>query len=87
VSTLVGYYPAFYNPPCKRQIAYQIDYFVPDTLIGPPEAVFDGAVGINYQDVARTKMFAHTPRLELLGFGFGQKSPRTGKLLFEIFSA
>ena len=84
MAAFVGDDSAFDCPADEGQVAYQVHDFVPDAFIREPVRVFDGAVGIDDEDVPRGQMDSHTASLKLQGFGFEKKCPGSSEIFFKI---
>ena len=83
MAAFIGNDSAFYCPADQRKVAYEVNYFMPDALIGKPVRVFNGTVGINNENIPRRQMCPHPVRLELPGLDLEKKRPGAGEVLLE----
>jgi hypothetical protein len=83
VAAFIGDNSSFDRPAYQGKVAYEVNDFVSDTLVGKSVRVFDGAVGIYHEDVSWRQMCAHSVRLELSGLHFEQKSSGASEVLFK----
>jgi hypothetical protein len=58
---------------------------MPDTLVGKSEGVLDRAVGVDDQNVTRTKVLANSAGLKLFCLGLKEKRPCRREVLFKMF--
>src|SRR4030042_2705923 len=79
----ISHHPSLNGPADQREVAYQINHFVPGALVRKPETVFNRAVRVDDQNVTGAKMRSYSAGLKLFRLRFEQKSPGRRKVLLK----